>query len=206
MLVGSVGTGKTSLVQGFLRDKASDTLLSSTINTSFYTDAAAMQRCVIRVCRLLCYSSLAYQRSGKTYGPPSSKQLIYFVDDLNMPFIEEYGTQTPIALLRQYMDYRGWYDRGDLGLRKNVVDVQFLGAMNHKSGSFTINPRLQRHFVALACQTPGNDDLATIYGAVIGGHLSAFPSDVRRFVGPILDATISVHRSVCAKFLPTAVK
>lgn len=49
----------------------------------------------------------AVQRSGKTYGPPSSKRLIFFVDDLNMPFIEEYGTQTPIALLRQYMDYRG---------------------------------------------------------------------------------------------------
>lgn len=44
MLVGSAGTGKTSLVQGFLREKASDTLLSCTINTSYYTDAAALQR------------------------------------------------------------------------------------------------------------------------------------------------------------------
>lgn len=44
MLVGSVGTGKTTLFQGFLRDSASDTLLSSTINTSYYTDAASMQR------------------------------------------------------------------------------------------------------------------------------------------------------------------
>lgn len=44
MLVGSVGTGKTSLVQGLLRDNAGDTLLSCTINTSYYTDAAAMQR------------------------------------------------------------------------------------------------------------------------------------------------------------------
>lgn len=44
MLVGSIGTGKTSLVQGFLRDNASDTLLSCTINASYYTDAAAMQR------------------------------------------------------------------------------------------------------------------------------------------------------------------
>lgn len=44
MFVGSVGTGKTSLVQGYLRDVASDTVLSSTINTSYYTDAAAMQR------------------------------------------------------------------------------------------------------------------------------------------------------------------
>lgn len=44
MLIGSVGTGKTSLVQSFLRDNASESLLSCTINTSFYTDAAAMQR------------------------------------------------------------------------------------------------------------------------------------------------------------------
>lgn len=44
MLVGSAGTGKTSLVEGFLREKASDTLLSCTINTSYYTDAAALQR------------------------------------------------------------------------------------------------------------------------------------------------------------------
>lgn len=57
---------------------------------------------------------------------------------------------------------RRWYDRADLGLRKNIVDVQFLGAMNHKSGSFSVNPRLQRHFVALGCQTPGDADLTTV--------------------------------------------
>lgn len=45
-----------------------------------------------------------------------------------------------------------------------------------------------------------------IYGAVIGGHLSAFPSDIRRFGGAVLEATIALHRTVCAKFLPTAVK
>eukprot|EP00904_Undaria_pinnatifida_P003150 jgi/Undpi1/12836/HiC_scaffold_7.g02503.m1 len=197
MLIGSVGTGKTSLVQSFLRDNASESLLSCTINTSFYTDAAAMQRQL---------EQPLDKRSGKTYGPPSLKRLIYFVDDMNMPFIEEYGTQTPIALLRQYMDYRGWYDRSDLGLRKKIVDVQFLGAMNHKSGSFSVNPRLQRHFVTLGCQTPGDNDLTTIYGAVIGGHLSSFSPEVRRFGAPLLEATICLHRVMCAKFLPTAVK
>lgn len=55
-----------------------------------------------------------------------------------------------------------WFDRVDLGLRKSIVDVQFVAAMNHKSGSFSVNPRLQRHFVAFGCQTPGDDDLATV--------------------------------------------
>lgn len=44
MLVGSVGTGKTTLIQSFLRDNQSESLLSCTINTSYYTDASALQR------------------------------------------------------------------------------------------------------------------------------------------------------------------
>lgn len=48
--------------------------------------------------------------------------------------------------------------------------------------------------------------LLQIYGAVIGGHLSSFPPDIRRFGPAILEATIYLHRVACAKFLPTAVK
>lgn len=44
MLVGSIGTGKTTLVQSFLKDDRDDSLLSCTINASYYTDACALQR------------------------------------------------------------------------------------------------------------------------------------------------------------------
>ncbi|CAM9358663.1 unnamed protein product [Ascophyllum nodosum] len=198
MLIGSVGTGKTTLVQTYLRNVGSDTLLlSCTINANYYTDAAAIQHQL---------EQPLDKRGGQTYGPPSSKRLLYFVDDLNMPYVEEYGTQTPVALLRQFMDYRGWFDRDDLGLRRNITDVQFVGAMNHKSGSRSINPRLQRHFVTLVCQTPDDDDLTTIYGTVIGMHLETFPAEMRRFGAPILEATVCLYRAVCSKFLPTAAR
>ena len=79
----------------------------------------------------------------------------------------KYGTQTPSALLRQWMDYKSWFDRTDLSLKKNIVDVQFVAAMNPKAGSFTVNPRLQRHFAVLATQLPGDDDLRTIYRQIL---------------------------------------
>jgi dynein heavy chain len=41
------------------------------------------------------------KRSFKQYGPKTAgKQLILFIDDLNMPKIDKYGTQQPNALLK----------------------------------------------------------------------------------------------------------
>jgi len=54
-----------------------------------------------------------------------------------MPDPDKYGTQSAIALLRQYLDYHFWYDRQKLTL-KEILNVHVLGAMNHKAGSFTV--------------------------------------------------------------------
>ncbi len=47
-------------------------------------------------------------------GAPVGKKVALFVDDLNMPKLDRYGSQPPIELLRQYQDFRGFYDREKL--------------------------------------------------------------------------------------------
>jgi dynein heavy chain len=42
------------------------------------------------------------------YGPSGGRRLVYFVDDMNMPFVDKYDTQSAIELLRQMIDYHGW--------------------------------------------------------------------------------------------------
>ena len=46
--------------------------------------------------------------SGRNYGPPGTKKLVYFIDDMNMPEVDTYGTVQPHTLIRQHLDYQHW--------------------------------------------------------------------------------------------------
>lgn len=52
------------------------------------------------------------KRTKNVFGPPVGKKLIAFVDDMNMPRVDDYGTQQPIALLKLLFEFGGMYDRG----------------------------------------------------------------------------------------------
>lgn len=66
------------------------------------------------------------RRGSGVYGPPPGKSLIVFIDDLNMPVVDEYGTQQPIALLKLLLERGGVYDRGAVrSLVKIFINIFF---------------------------------------------------------------------------------
>jgi dynein heavy chain len=99
-----------------------------------------------------------------TYGPPLGKKLLMFLDDVNMPRVDTYGTQQPIALLKLFVERKGFYDRGKELSWKNVKDVQMVGAMGPPGGARNnVDPRFISLFSVFEIQAPSNSNLRTIY-------------------------------------------
>ncbi|ETO26653.1 hypothetical protein RFI_10483 [Reticulomyxa filosa] len=201
LYVGTSGTGKTVIVRGYLRNLPED-FISTRINLNSYTDATSL-RCVMQ--------QHLDKRSGRNYGPPGGKKLIYFVDDLNMPYVDNYGTQSPIALIRQHMDYSLWYDtdESDPNRKKKFIrDTQYIAAMNHKAGSFTVNTQVMGHFAVFAMNTPGKEQLISIYKSILDGHLVVFDQDIQKLSQSITNATIDLLETISrsSKFRPSSTK
>jgi len=204
LLVGVAGTGKTTAMKDYLADVKLDRdsregIDSAAINLNSYTTSQALQAILM--------GSLD-KRTGTVYGPPGQKKCIFFVDDLNMPYVDAYDTQAAIMLLTQIVSYKQVYDRAHLEEKRNLVDILFTACMNPKAGSFMINARLQRHFTVLTAHSPSAQNIASIYGKILGRHLEGFDAMVRKSSDTIVMATgdilTAIQNNPC--FLPSGQK
>ncbi|XP_032695992.1 dynein heavy chain 9, axonemal [Lontra canadensis] len=198
MLVGTAGTGKSVLVGTKLASLDAEEYLVKSVPFNYYTTSAMLQAVLEKPLE---------KKAGRNYAPPGHKKLIYFIDDMNMPEVDAYGTVQPHTIIRQHLDYGHWYDRNKLSL-KEVRNVQYVSCMNPTAGSFTINPRLQRHFSVFVLSFPGADALGSIYGTILTQHLTLgrFPASLQKSSPQLINLALTFHQKIATTFLPTAIK
>ncbi|KAL9894878.1 dynein beta chain, ciliary [Glossina fuscipes] len=200
MLIGPPGSGKTIIMNSKLTSLPTEKFAITNVPFNFYTTSEMLQRILEKPLE---------KKAGRNYGPQGNKRMLYFVDDMNMPEVDKYGTVQPHTLIRQFMDYHHWYDRLKMTLR-DIHNCQFVSCMNPSAGSFTINPRLQRHFCSFAVNQPSPDALFHILNSILSQHLNnpihKFAKSVISLCGPLVQTAILLHQKVATTFLPTAVK
>lgn len=199
LYVGSAGTGKTTIIKDYFLSVDKETTVVASINFNSYTDSRDLQTVM---------ESNVDKRAGSTFGPPPNHVLIYFMDDINMPLVDTYGTQSPICLIRQLIDYGIIYDRDHLEEKKKLVDCLYTACMNPKAGSFFIDQRLQRHYSTFACLTTEKEVLNTIYCQLLNAHLSNFDQSIAGLAPKFVEATTQVFNGIVlsSQFMPTAKK
>jgi dynein heavy chain len=197
MLVGSAGCGKTQLINGMLSKLNPEKTLTSTINFNFYTGSEALRANL---------EAPLEKKTGQNFGPPGSADLIFFLDDLNLPQLDKYDTQSAIELARQFINYGHWYDPYNPAKGfKSVTKCQFLACLNPTAGSFNINPRLQRQFITFAISFPGPASLLAIYETFLNGHLKNFKATIQDLSANIIASALKLHVDVAKTFRKSAV-
>jgi dynein heavy chain len=195
LFIGDAGTGKTAVVRNFLNsigELSNDSLSykSYIINFNSFTDSSLFQKML---------ESQIKQRIRNEYGPIGNTKLIYFLDDLNMPGMDKYGTQTHVELMTQILNYKEVYDRKDLDQKKILQDILFLGCQNPKAGSFVIDSRLQRQFTVIASSEPSPVDISGIYMTILNNHYKQFKfkgESIEKITKDIMSATANIVDAV----------
>ncbi|XP_069175792.1 dynein axonemal heavy chain 7 isoform X4 [Procambarus clarkii] len=198
LLVGPPATGKSVYVSDFLRNKLKrDVYKPMFVSFSAHTTTTHVQDLVM--------SGLDKRKKG-VYGPPVGKRCVLFVDDLNLPQTDAFGTHPPLELLRQLVDHATWYD-----IRKEVEpihleDMQLVSTMSLRdSGRTPLTPRLLRHFNVIAVNDFDDATIHGIFSKILLWHLDTrgFSKMFDPCIGEIVTGTLEVYRAAATHLRPT---
>ncbi|CAK4352733.1 unnamed protein product [Aphanomyces euteiches] len=171
--------------------------MSTTLSFSAQTSSLVTQQTI---------ESKLEKKRKNLLGPVANKRMLIFVDDINLPAVEVYGAQAPIELLRQFLDFKGFYDRDKL-FWKDIADTSFVCAAAPAGGGRShCTPRFVRHFHVLCVHPAREASLKLIFSSILGGFLERFAAPVKALRNGIITCVIEVYNRVCSELLPTPSK
>jgi dynein heavy chain len=150
---------------------------------------------------------------GKDFAPPQNKKMVVFVDDMSMPFVNKWGDQITLEIVRQLIEQGGfyWLEKSQRGMFKNIRNLSFIGAMNHPGGGRNDIPnRLKRQFFIFNMILPLS--IEGIYGPIIRHQFkvdaknSGLNEEVKKVIENLTSATIKLWELVKKYMLPTPAK
>jgi len=202
LLIGGSGTAKTSTVLMHANKFNPNKMVFKKINFSSATLPDMFQASI---------EGDIERKTGRRYIPAGNKTMSVFIDDMSLPFVNEWGDQVTLEIVRQLVESKGFYflDKDKRGDFKEVEALQFIGAMNHPGGGRNDIPnRLKRQFFIFNMVLPSQTSVDNIYGSILKATFTAkkFNGAVVEAISKLTSATIVLWNDVKDYLKPTPSK
>ena len=197
LLAGESGIGKTKQMSSVLSG-LTDAFSTFKMNFSTTTSSDVAQEMLERVLE---------RRSRCKLGPIGGNKLIVFIDDFHLPKKTsiESPSQPSLELIRQFMDYKGWYDRSN-GDFLQIEDVSLVAAMGN-NGIEGICKRNLTNFCLIVGTQPPSAQVEYIFQNILSNYLCSGPGlDTKSISILFSKATVLLYDSVSSTFMPTPEK
>lgn len=200
LFTGNTGTGKTLTIY--------NTLMSKFENESYtYIKMAFTAQTTTELTQSIIEGKLT--KSYRRFSPSKSRKGVLFIDDLNMPERETFGAQPPIELLRQWLDYEGWYDLvSDNKEFVKIVDLSLVAAMGNVASGRTVSQRFIRHSIVQFCDSYPQTTIFKIFSNVMDWFFKRTKLDnkIMSFKDSTIDATSKLYNQCTLTFKATPAK
>ena len=189
-VTGGTGVGKSMIIKTLLQESQNTRSLDAIyMMFSAATESSVLQQTIEN----------KLEKFKKTlYGAKPGRKAVIFIDDVNMPAIEQYGAQPPIELLRLMIDKGGFYDRKEK-FWKEIQNTSILAAAAPPTGGRNkLTPRFTRHFNMLCMPQPNAEILLRIFNSILMGFLTTnnFLDCAKRLSDSVVKATIEVYSRI----------
>lgn len=191
---GNTGVGKTVIIKDYLNSSNNDWFVSTVINCSAQTSTQNIND---------VFEDKLDAPTKKKRKPPPGKKMIMFIDDVNMPALDLFGSQPPIELLRQIIE-SGFYDLKNF-LLKVVEDVIFVASCAPPGGGRNqVSQRFFRHFNMVWQVQLAQSSMEAIFSSILRGFLDENPDgNLSEYADPIVKASVETYIKICNDLLPT---
>lgn len=123
-----------------------------------------------------------------------------------MPRLDTFGSQPPLELLRQWIDYHFWYDRQKI-VQNHIQDLQIIAAMGKPGGGRAeMSDRILSKFHFVCFTSPSETNMKRIFETIAYTKFVEFDEEIKNLSESLAISTISLYNTISENFLPTPAK
>ena len=144
------------------------------------------------------------KKRAKVFAAKGNSKTLIFIDDVNMPAVEQFGAQPPIELMRQLIDHGGMYDRPQFFFKRIEKFSVVCAAAPPSGGRSELTPRFMRHFFIQNIPEATDEALYDIFDKILTGFLvtEQFSENIKKLSKVAVHATIDLYNQITKNLLP----